>query len=355
MVPGCIPFAVRSLSTLSSERYAILNRGAADESFLITPIMPQFPRSEAAVQVIEEGVRGNPPINGVLYPRTGKAALILADFRSERPPHARVEMQTTEPVAIYRAVTGILQRYQRPGITIRAAGTPIIVGWVNSLGLWYVGGAFLFFLLVITAILWYAFRTYSGVLLPLRVALLGVLMGFGLYRLCFRQYPALAAALLAPFIIVAAGACHSIQFLTRFFYEEYPRTRNVEEAIVSTFVSRLRPMLVSLLCDVIPFAVMAAIPFENVRSLGIVAVLGLSSLTIDEFALMIPALSSITLHELEDISEREAERRTERLDRLVSSMLQRTLSSRTIMCSLLCGSTGGWWKLASQRSHFRTG
>ena len=347
LVPGCIPFAVRSLSTLSSERYAILNRGAADESFLITPIMPQFPRSEAAVQVIEEGVRGNPLINGVLVSKDGKAALILADFRSERPPHARVEMQTTEPVAIYRAVTGILQRYQRPGITIRAAGTPIIVGWVNSLGLWYVGGAFLFFLLVITAILWYAFRTYSGVLLPLRVALLGVLMGFGLYRLCFGNTLHSAAALLAPFIIVAAGACHSIQFLTRFFYEEYPRTRNVEEAIVSTFVSRLRPMLVSLLCDVIPFAVMAAIPFENVRSLGIVAVLGLSSLTIDEFALMIPALSSITLHELEDISEREAERRTERLDRLVSSMLQRTLSSRTIMCSLLCGSAllavGGSW------------
>jgi predicted RND superfamily exporter protein len=90
-----------------------------------------------------------------------------------------------------------------------------------------------------------------------------------------------------------------VQFLTRFFFEEYPRLHNTEEAIVSTFVSRLRPMLVSLLCDVVPFAIMAVIPFENVRALGIVAGLGLISLTFDEFVLMIPALSSVTLRELD--------------------------------------------------------
>jgi predicted RND superfamily exporter protein len=44
---------------------------------------------------------------------------------------------------------------------------------------------------------------------------------------------------------------------------------------------------------------MAIIPFENVRSLGIVAGLGLISLTFDELVLMIPALSSVTLRELQ--------------------------------------------------------
>ena len=167
------------------------------------------------------------------------------------------------------AVSQIIQKYERPGITIRAAGTPILIGWVNSVGLRFVALAFAAFILTIAAILWYGFRTFSGVLLPLRVALLGALMGFGLYRLFFGATLFSAAALLAPFIVVAAGACHSVQFLSRFFFEEYPRLQNAEDAIVSTFVSRLRPMLVSLLCDVIPFAVMAFIPFENVRALGI--------------------------------------------------------------------------------------
>lgn len=347
LVPGCIPFAVRSLSTLSSEHYEITNLGSPDETFLITPVMPQFVHSKTEVQQIEAAIRASPLLNGVLVSTDGKAALIRADFRSELPPGARVQMQITEPVAIYHAVTAILYRYQRPGISLRAAGTPIIIGWVNSVGLWYIAGAFTFFLAVIACILWYAFRSYSAVLLPLRVALLGVLMGFGLYRLFFGKVIYSAAALLAPFIIVAAGACHSVQFLTRFFYEEYPARRNVEEAIVSTFVSRLRPMLVSLLCDVIPFAVMAAIPFENVRSLGIVAALGLSSLTIDEFAMMIPALSSVTLHELERVGSQTVARRSGRFDGLLAVTLRRVLSSNTLMLTIVGASAlttiGGAW------------
>jgi len=337
LVKGCIPFAVRSLSTLSSERYSILDKGKDDESFLITPIMPQYPKTAADAHDIQEWTTDNPLLNGVLVSKDGKAALILADFRSHLPPHAQVQTQITEPVEIYHALTGILHRYQRPGITIRAAGTPLIVGWVNSIGLWYIGGAFIFFIAVIAAILWYAFRTISGVLLPLRVAVLGVLMGFGLYRLCFGNTLLSAAALLAPFIIVAAGACHSVQFLTRFYYEEYPRWGNVETAIVSTFVSRLRPMLVSLLCDLIPFAIMAVIPFENVRSLGIVAFLGLASLTVDEFALMIPALSSVTMTELEGMNRREAGRRDERTDNLLASALGKVLDSKGIIAALLAG------------------
>ncbi len=97
---------------------------------------------------------------------------------------------------------------------------------------------------------------------------------------------------------------------------------------MSTFVSRLRPMVVSLLCDVVPFAIMALIPLENVRSLGIVAGLGLSSLTLDEFVLMIPALSSVTLRELESphfkkISSAGRGRTDRWLDQLVRCIIDR--------------------------------
>lgn len=61
LVPGCIPFAVRSLSTLSSEHYEITNLGAPDETFLITPVMPQFVRSNAEVKQIEAATRTSTP------------------------------------------------------------------------------------------------------------------------------------------------------------------------------------------------------------------------------------------------------------------------------------------------------
>jgi predicted RND superfamily exporter protein len=296
-VKGVIPYAVRSIAALEAKRFEFLGAGTPDEELVITPLMPEYPKNAEDVKKVEWGVKHNPLVNGVLVSKDGKSALILADFRSQSP--SGVHLETTEPVAIYHAISAIEQKYRRPTIAIRAAGTPIIIGWVNSDGLKYVFAAFVAFLLMIAGTLWYGFRTISGVLLPLRVALLGALMGFGLYRLFFGNILFSAAALLAPFIVVAAGACHSVQFLTRFFFEEYPRLRNTEEAIVSTFVSRLRPMLVSLLCDVIPFAIMAMIPFENVRALGIVTALGMLSLTFDEFVLMIPALSSVTLREIE--------------------------------------------------------
>jgi len=327
-VTGVIPYATRSIAALEAKRFEFLGAGTADEQIVIAPLMPEYPHNDEEAHKIEQGVLNNPLVYGVLVSKDKSSALILADFRSQSPPN--VHLETTEPVAIYKAITAILNKYQRPGITLRAAGTPIIVGWVNSDGLKYVLAAFFAFLVIVAMTLWYGFRTWSGVLLPMRVALLGALMGFGLYRLFFGSTIYSAAALLAPFIVVAAGACHSVQFLTRFFFEEYPRLGNSEEAIVSTFVSRLRPMLVSLLCDVVPFAIMALIPFENVRSLGIVAGLGLISLTFDEFVLMIPALSSVTLRELESahfkkVSSSSKGRTDVFLDRLVRAIIDRPI------------------------------
>ena len=296
-IHGVIPYTVRSLSALEAKRFDLENKGTPDETLVMAPLMPDYPRTENEVRKIDAAAMDNPLVAGVLVSKDKKSALILADFRSG-PVGGRLE--TTEPVAIYKAINQILLKYQRPGIELRAAGTPIIIGWVNSYGLRYVAAAFAFFILIIAVILWYGFRRLSGVLLPLRVSLLGALMGFGLYRLFFGPVLYSASALLAPFIVVAAGACHSVQFLSRFFYEEYPRLGDSEKAIVSTFVSRLRPMLVSLLCDVVPFAIMAIIPFENIRALGLVTGLGLISLTIDEFVLMIPALSAVAIRELQN-------------------------------------------------------
>ncbi len=344
LVKGVIPYTVRSLATLDSEKYAFLNGADADATMLITPLMPQFPKTAADAKEIEAGARDNPLLNGVLVSKDGKASLIMASFRSEQPKGARVEVDITEPIAIYHAVSQIIQKYERPGITIRAAGTPILIGWVNSVGLRFVALAFAAFILTIAAILWYGFRTFSGVLLPLRVALLGALMGFGLYRLFFGATLFSAAALLAPFIVVAAGACHSVQFLSRFFFEEYPRLQNAEDAIVSTFVSRLRPMLVSLLCDVIPFAVMAFIPFENVRALGIVTALGLLSLTLDEFLMMIPALSSIALSELKRTGARIKLEKHGSFDRFLAASVRELISNRTVgagVIILFAALTGG--------------
>src|SRR5207302_1966024 len=111
--------------------------------------MPEAPKSIQDVAVIRAGILGNPMLSGVLVSKDGKAALILADFRTEVPPQAVVRVVTTDPVDIYQAVNRILKKYRRADLILRAAGTPIIIGWVNSIGLRYVFGAFAFFVIII--------------------------------------------------------------------------------------------------------------------------------------------------------------------------------------------------------------
>src|ERR1700728_1890486 len=83
LVKGVIPYTVRSLATLDSEKYAFLSGGDADATMLITPLMPQYPKSADDAKKIEAGARDNPLLNGILVSNDGKASLIVASFRSQ--------------------------------------------------------------------------------------------------------------------------------------------------------------------------------------------------------------------------------------------------------------------------------
>src|SRR5271156_3488323 len=83
LVQGIIPYAVRSIASLSSERYEILDKGTANETMFIGPVMADAPTSVAEAKKVEDGVKQNPLLDGVLVSKDGTAALILADFRTE--------------------------------------------------------------------------------------------------------------------------------------------------------------------------------------------------------------------------------------------------------------------------------
>src|SRR5579862_6509495 len=93
LVKGVIPYTVRSLATLDSEKYAFVSGGPdADATMYITPLMPQYPKTAKDASQVEAGARDNPLLNGVLVSNDGKASLILASFRSEQPRGARVQV-----------------------------------------------------------------------------------------------------------------------------------------------------------------------------------------------------------------------------------------------------------------------
>lgn len=288
-VRGVIPYTVRSLSVIHLKYMRFLK--VDGEDFLdITPLMERVPTTPEELERMRYGVTHSPLIYGPLVSPDLKSTLISADFRTVEVPG--INAPTTDPVSIYNEISKIVERENDARHTVRAAGTPITIGWVNSEGLFYIAIAFAIFLAGMSACLWFFFRNFAGVFLPVGVSLLSCLIGFLFYRVTMGDVLTSASALIAPFIIVASGTSHAVQFLKRFFQEELPAHRDVHSAVLSTFVSRFEPMFIALITEVIAFVVLALVPFENVRVLGIVTAAGMMAVTIGEFFVLVPALAT---------------------------------------------------------------
>lgn len=311
---GVIPYNVLSVAALQV-RYL----KATDEYLDNTPLMDEVPKTPEAMERMRYGVTHNPTIYGVLVSPDSQSTIIVADFRTGSG--FRAGLPTTEPVAIYKRIEAIISAERDDRHVIQAAGTPITIGWVNSDGLPYIVLAFALFLAGVTAVLWFAFRSFRGAFIAISLGLIASVWAFGLKFLFQGYIVQSASALIAPFIIVAAAACHHTQFLKRFFDEEYPMTGDARLAIVNTFTPLLFPMTAALATDVAAFVIMSFVPFENVSELGSTTAFGLAAIIFNVFFLQIPMLA--LLHgspaEVESVKLRIQEKRKSFLVRFLEA------------------------------------
>lgn len=346
---GVIPYTVRSIGGLSARYMKFYVSEHGEEVIENKPLMERAPAEgdTEGLARIRWGAENNPLVRGPLVAPDGKATLIEADFRTSpvEDSMGRV-LPYTEPVEIYRQVEPLTQRLTDAHDLVEASGTPIIIGWVNSVGLIYVGAGFAAFAVVLGAVLLAFMRSWSGALLPIAVGLYASVSGAGIYHLVFGDVLGSASALLAPFIVVAAGSCHAVQYLRRLFDESLPNAPNAANALVDTFASRFMPMLVSLLSDVIAFLVLSFVPFENVAVLGKMTVLGLASVTVAEFLLLTPALYYVARSMPARVSG-PVEAGPSRLDRTIEDGVRILVDSRMAQ-GVVCAVIGGLliWSLA---------
>lgn len=324
LIWGVIPYDVQSIADLKTKYMK------GSEDYLdITPLMDEVPKNSEEMERLKWGVYNNPLVLGSLVSPDAKSTIIQADFRTGEG--LAKDLPVTDPVSIYKAINTIMAKEGDDRHVIQAAGTPIIIGWVNSDGLFYIALAFGLFVAGVLAILWRAFRSFRGALIAISLGLVASLWAFGLKAIV--QGPVLhsASALIAPFIIVAAAACHHTQFLKRFFDEEYPKVGEAKGAIINTFAPLLFPLVGSLATDVVAFAVTAFVPFTNVSELGIATTCGLLSIVFNVFFLQIPMLAVLhgTPGEVAAVQARKDEERRKSaiirtLENLVGDLVART-------------------------------
>lgn len=278
-VHGVIPYAVRSLSTINS-RYL---KGTADvlEAGLLFDNPNRSPETEEELERVRYGIENNAALKGALVSKDGSAVIIQADFRTGlQNLREGLELPVTDPIAIYKEVQQIIESENDEFHAVTAAGSPILIGWVNSDGLPYILIAFLLVVAGIGLVLVFAFRSIVGVLPPLLVGVMASVWAFGFQRLFEGDVLTSSAALLAPFIIMAVAASHSVLFIKRLLTDEMDGVHTVLEGLRQTLIHMTRPLVVVLCTDLMAFVVLSFVPFDNVRILGQVTAFGLLAIII---------------------------------------------------------------------------
>lgn len=282
LMEGVVPAYITSLAA-SKVKYL-----KGEKDFLdCTRLMLTIPETSEEWKRLRYGVYHNPTIYGSLVSFDAKSTIIIADFRTGE----KVSLTRTNPSLIYQQIIQIINKEKDDNNIIRCAGTPIIIGWLNSDTFPLMFLSFIAFFIVIGLVLFIAFRNLIGLILPLFLGMVSTVWAFGLYPFFFGETLRSGSAFIVPFIIMAAAACHSVQFLKRFYDEEYSEKLTINSAIANTYAVLFRPMFLAVITDFTGFLVLAFVPFENVCVLGRIALLGLIAVFINIYVVLLPSLS----------------------------------------------------------------
>ena len=337
-VHGVIPYAVRSLSTINS-RYL---KGTADvlDAGILFDNPNRSPETAEELKRVRFGIENNAALKGSLVSKDWSAVIIQADFRTGlQDVREGLELPVTDPIAIYKEVQRIIGAENDETHAVTAAGSPILIGWVNSDGLPYILGAFILVVTVIAIVLIFAFRSVVGVLPPLLVGVMASTWAFALQRLFEGEVLTSSAALIAPFIILAVAASHSVLFIKRLLTDELDEGRSVPEGLEQTLIHMTRPLIVVLCTDLMAFVVLSFVPFDNVRVLGQVTAFGLLAIIVIVPTFLVALLSYMPASSIgKAMTYAQMGRRTQRgfIYRTTAVIVRPLIYNRTVQWSVLC-------------------
>ena len=337
-VHGVIPYAIRSLSTINS-RYLKGTAELLDASILFDN-PNRAPETAEELARVRFGIENNAALRGALVSKDWSAAIIQADFRTGlQDVREGLELPVTDPIAIYKEVQRIIGTENDGTHDVTAAGSPILIGWVNSDGLPYILGAFILVVTVIAIVLIFAFRSVVGVLPPLCVGVMASTWAFAFQRIFAGDVLTSSAALIAPFIILAVAASHSVLFIKRFLTDELDEERSVPEGLEQTLIHMTRPLIVVLCTDLMAFVVLSFVPFDNVRVLGQVTAFGLLAIIVIVPTFLVALLSYMPAASIRKaMTYAQVGRKTQRglIYRTTAVMVRPLIYNPTMQWTVIC-------------------
>ena len=226
-------------------------------------LLTMVPKTDREKQQLKESILSDELIYGQYVSHDFKSALIRADFKED------ISYKT-----LFRDLSAIAESQRDENTIINLSGRPVMLGWIDYyqhklIPLFFVS------LLVMAVLLYMAFRTVAGVILPLTAALVSVCWGLGCLALLGFKMDPMAAVI--PFLVLCIGISHSVQVIKR-YYENCAQGRTSKEASIESITALLAPATVSVTTDAFAFFTMVAVKIRMIKLLAVVGTISLGSI-----------------------------------------------------------------------------
>ncbi len=281
-VPGVVKENLLSLSAKRAKNIA----GTTD-GLEVKPLMATVPTTAAQITALRSAVDKNPVYLNTIVSADAKTTAIIVEFKDE-PGGFRNIMEKVEP---------IVERERDALVDINIGGLPNFLAHIEI----YSERMAIFLpiaFLILCLVLFEAFRTKQGLILPLVTSVLAVAWGLGVMGASGVPMDVFNAT--TPILILAVATGHAVQLLKR-YYEEYYRLRettklspkDANRQAVITSLSRVGPVMIAAgTVASLGFFSLMVFEISTVRTFGIFTGLGILAALILEMT-FIPALRSI--------------------------------------------------------------
>jgi len=237
---------------------------ADEEGFKTEWLMHDPPKTPAELEVLKQKIIRNPMVYGPLASKDFKATLIQADFES-----------SVSVKKIFEILQGLKNKYEDADHKIYISGQPVLQGWMDFY-LPKMASLFILTLISMSFVLYNAFKSKRGVLLPLLSAFMATLWGLGMTVMC--GYKLTPATVLAPFLVFALGTSHAVQFIKRYYEYMSRHKRNSKAAAINITRNLFVPAFTGLLTDGIGPFTLFFVPLGMVQSLAVSIGFGILSI-----------------------------------------------------------------------------
>ena len=222
------------------------------------------PQTKKDIEALRENIFSNESVRGIFVAATGKAALIIANFKD-----------TIDYQKLFSFLQKLKSQVEDEDISVFMSGRPTLMGWIYHNNLRALA---IFIVSLIAEVLFIAicFRRFHPLFIPLPIILsmLNTVWGLGVMGIAGFNLDPLGVVI--PFVIAARIISHSVQMTER-YGEIFSAVGDKKEASIAVMRSMFVPSAASIVTDAAGLFVMCIVPIPLLQTLGWVAGLWLLS------------------------------------------------------------------------------